>query len=213
MRLPVNLTAVTTLILMIVCAPYATAGSNYYIYREKDGTLWYSSTKLKDDKFSLLATVGKPRDSRASGSVACSSTTQSLLRREQKHAGTIERYSRKFQIDPNLVKAIIRAESCYDRYAVSRVGAKGLMQLMPQTAMKMGVENIFDAEENIQGGIRYFSQMLSEFENDLRMALAAYNAGPEAVKKYSGIPPYEETIEYVKRVMGYYQQYSAAGLY
>jgi soluble lytic murein transglycosylase-like protein len=136
-----------------------------------------------------------------------------LLRREQKHAGTIERYSRKFQIDPNLVKAIIRAESCYDRYAVSRVGAKGLMQLMPQTAMKMGVENIFDAEENIQGGIRYFSQMLSEFENDLRIALAAYNAGPEAVKKYSGIPPYEETIEYVKRVMGYYQQYSAAGLY
>jgi len=212
MRLPVNLAAIATLVVTSLFTPYTTAGSNYYVYREQDGTLWYSSTKLEDERFSLLATVGKPRDSQRSGSVACAATTRSLSKREQTHARTIEHYSREFQIDPNLVRAIIRAESCYDRYAVSRVGAKGLMQLMPQTATKMGVGDIFDAEENIKGGIRYFSLMLSEFENDPRIALAAYNAGPMAIKKYSGIPPYEETIEYVERVMGYYQQYCASGL-
>jgi hypothetical protein len=118
-----------------------------------------------------------------------------------------ERYSRANNLSPALVKAIIKAESNGQRYAISPKGAQGMMQLMPFTARRMNVSDPFDPIENIEGGVKYIKELLGTFGGNLVHAVAAYNAGPEAVKKYGGIPPYKETRTYVKRVMNYYRQY------
>ncbi len=120
-----------------------------------------------------------------------------------------ERCSRANNLSPALVKAIIRAESNGERLAVSPKGAQGMMQLMPFTARRLNVSDPFDPIENIEGGVRYIKELLGTFGGNLHHALAAYNAGPAAVKKYGGIPPYPETRSYVKRVMDYYSQYQA----
>jgi len=115
--------------------------------------------------------------------------------------------SKKYDVDFALIKAIIRAESGFNPFAVSRKGAKGLMQLMPATAQRMNVENIFNPRENIEGGVRYFRYLLSLFNNDLRLSLAAYNAGENIVSELRSIPPYRETIDYVRKVIYFYQSY------
>lgn len=121
----------------------------------------------------------------------------------------VERFSRANNLPPALVKAIIKAESNGDRFAVSPKGAQGVMQLMPFTAKRMKVSNPFDPIENIEGGVKYIKELLGTFGGNLVHAVAAYNAGPDAVKKYGGIPPYAETRLYVKRVMNYYRQYQS----
>lgn len=118
----------------------------------------------------------------------------------------IQEASRTHGVDPRLVAAVVRRESAWRENAVSRVGACGLMQLMPATARYLGVNNIFDARENIFGGTRYLRTLLDTFNGDLDLALAAYNAGPGAVAKYRGIPPYRETRAYVAAVRGTYEQ-------
>ncbi|OGB94745.1 MAG: hypothetical protein A2Z31_09275 [candidate division NC10 bacterium RBG_16_65_8] len=109
-------------------------------------------------------------------------------------------------VDPALVKAIIRAESNFDQRAVSRKGARGLMQLMPGTAGRYAVGNAFDPAENIRGGVRYLRFLQERFPGQLHLAIAAYNAGENAVSRYNGIPPYAETRQYVARVFRFYGQ-------
>jgi soluble lytic murein transglycosylase len=110
-------------------------------------------------------------------------------------------------VSPALVKAVIAAESLFDSDAVSHKGAQGLMQLMPTTASKLGVADPFSADQNVRGGVRYLREMLDRY-GDMGRALAAYNAGPSAVDRYRGIPPYPETRAYVQRVMTYYRHYN-----
>jgi len=117
----------------------------------------------------------------------------------------IEQAATKAGVDPGLFDALVAAESSYDPMARSRAGAMGLSQLMPDTARSLGVENPFDPWQNLQGGANYLSQMLKRFDGDPRLALAAYNAGPGAVQKYGGIPPYDETRKYVERVLDLYE--------
>lgn len=111
---------------------------------------------------------------------------------------------KKYNLDPNLIRAIIQVESGYNPNAVSHAGAQGLMQLMPDTAKEMNVTDVFNPEQNIFGGARYFREMLDRYRGDLVKALAAYNAGPEAVDKARGIPNYTETQLYVPRVLNAY---------
>lgn len=120
----------------------------------------------------------------------------------------VEEIADKFTINANLVKAIIVAESNCNPDAISKKGAQGLMQLMPQTARQLKVARPFDPRENIVGGVKYIKGLLAAY-GDLRLALAAYNAGPAAVQKYAGIPPYRETIRYVKKVIHHYKKFSA----
>ena len=114
----------------------------------------------------------------------------------------------RYEVDPAIVKAIILAESSYNPRAVSKVGAQGLMQLMPITAKEMGVENSFNPQQNIHGGTAYFKKLLTRYDGNVKLALAAYNAGSGKVQRYRGIPPYKATRTYIRKVLQYHRNYS-----
>ncbi len=130
------------------------------------------------------------------------------IKREEILYGTIiEEAAYRHQVDPALVKAIIMAESGYNAKAISKKGARGLMQLMPKTAEALGVEDSFNPEDNIYGGVEYFGKLLNRFDGNVELALAAYNAGSRKVRKYRGVPPFKATKYYIKKVLMYYQTY------
>lgn len=175
------------------------SGADIYRYVDGEGVIHYSNTQ-PDEKFTLYLREGPkaaPR-SQASGLPDAGWMT-----------GYVDRFSRANDLPPALVHAIIKAESNGQRKAVSRKGAKGVMQLMPFTSKRMRVADPFDPIENIEGGIKYIKELLVAFEGNLPNTVAAYNAGPAAVRKYGGVPPYQETRIYVRRVMDLYRQYSA----
>lgn len=124
----------------------------------------------------------------------------------------IEKYAAKNNLDSAFVKALIKQESGFQPTAKSHCGAMGLMQLMPATASSLGVDNAFDAEQNVAGGTKYLKGLLDRYQGNKSLALAAYNAGSGAVKKYGGIPPYSETQNYVKKVLSNYESYKTGGL-
>jgi hypothetical protein len=120
---------------------------------------------------------------------------------------TIDDASQTFGVDKSLIKAVIQQESEYNKSAVSPKGAMGLMQLMPQTAEMLGVDNPFDVRQNVFGGTRYLKMLLTKYNNDLNLSLAAYNAGPGAVDQYGDVPPFDETQNYVKNVIQNYNSF------
>lgn len=119
----------------------------------------------------------------------------------------ISRFSREHQLHPALIRAVIKAESDFDPMAVSRAGAIGLMQLMPQTAVRLDVRDLYDPEDNIGGGTKYLRQLLDRFRGNLPLALAAYNAGERVVDRYRALPPIDETRQYVRKVLRYYRTF------
>jgi soluble lytic murein transglycosylase len=167
------------------------AFSDIYRYKDENG-VWHFTNVKNDTRYRLYI-----RTSREKASTYI-----------KKYEGIIEQASSRFGVAPSLIKAIIKTESDFDHKAVSHKGAKGLMQLMPETADAMEVKDPYDPEENIFGGTRYLSRLLARF-GGIKKALAAYNAGPDLVDKYHGIPPIPETQDFVQKVMNYYRQYSA----
>jgi soluble lytic murein transglycosylase-like protein len=165
--------------------------ADIYRYVDKDG-IWHFTNVRTDAQYKLY--------------IKTTRKTPSAFIKE--YEGIILQASRRFEVDVSLVKAIIKAESYFDHKAVSHKGAQGLMQLMPQTSNAMAVENPFDPEENIFGGTRYLGLLLKRFKNDKRLAVAAYNAGPERVETCNGVPPIAETEQFVKKVMNYYRDYN-----
>lgn len=138
-------------------------------------------------------------------------TTDYHFYREEGHlhqlSTLINHYAKQFRLETALIKAVIKVESNFKPDVVSVKGAQGLMQLMPQTAREMGVSDPFDPTQGVFGGSFYLRKMLDSFDSNLEHALAAYNAGPSAVRKYGGIPPYKETLNYVKQVKHYLDYY------
>jgi len=126
---------------------------------------------------------------------------------EQELEPVIRRHSSQHRLHPALIRAVIKAESDFDPRAVSRAGAIGLMQLMPQTAMRLDVRDMFDPDDNVGGGTKYLRQLLDRFHGNLPLALAAYNAGERAVDRYQALPPFDETRQYVRKVLRYYRTF------
>jgi len=183
---------------VFLCACFSFSPSSFAdIYRYKDERgVWHFSNVKNDSRFRLF--------------MRTPSYNKPVKQYIRDYEEVIAKASKRFRVEPSLIKAVIKAESDFDKAAVSHKGAQGLMQLMPETAYEMEVRNAFDPEENIVGGTRYLSLMLDRFKNDVQMALAAYNAGPEKVEEHRGIPPFPETRNFVERVMRYYGQYGTA---
>jgi soluble lytic murein transglycosylase-like protein len=151
-------------------------------------------TKLENGGTATTATTGSAT---STGNTSSQPATGNF-------ASLINQASQKYNVDPQLVESIIKAESNFNPSAVSSAGAQGLMQLMPGTARGLGVTNALDPAQNIDGGVHFLSNLLKHYNGNVKLAVAAYNAGPGAVDKYGGTPPYQETQTYVNRVLGYY---------
>jgi soluble lytic murein transglycosylase-like protein len=166
-----------------------------YRFQGEDGVTHYTNTP-KDPKFKLFIKDIEERKSKPSRKKPSNLYDHWILESCMKH-----------EVEFALIKAIIRAESSFNPHAVSKKGAKGLMQLMPETARRMKVSDVFNPRENIEGGVSYFKHLLSLFDNNLRLSLAAYNAGETVVSKLGTVPPYRETVNYVKKVLRFYNSY------
>lgn len=137
--------------------------------------------------------------------------TTLIFAEDEQLQALIAHYADYYQVDPSLIHLIIEQESGYDPLALSPTGAMGLMQLMPDTAWLLGLDDPFDPEQNIEGGVRYFAQQMDRF-GTLELALAAYNAGPGAVETWGGVPPYPETVQYVNSILGRYMEETTPGI-
>ncbi|CAM2068239.1 Lytic transglycosylase domain-containing protein [Sulfidibacter corallicola] len=194
----------------LVLQPSAFA-QKLYAYKNADGRLVITDKpveKSKKRKYKLVDTfVPKTVRAKEAAQVRARRSKGKSLSHEQLE-GLVFPIAKSMSVDPDLVYAVIQVESAANIKALSSKGAIGLMQLMPFTAERFGVTNPWDPRQNIRGGISYLRYLLSYFEGDVDLVLAAYNAGENAVDKYGGIPPYKETKRYVKKVRRYYEQKS-----
>lgn len=179
----------------LVVIPAAQAAENIYKYIDSDGILYFTNVPVASDYHVYVQTERLPG------------------RSTDRYDRIIEGAARDHELPFSLLKAVIKAESNFDPSAVSRMGAQGLMQIMPETCDELGVSNPFDPEENINGGARYLRRLLTVFDGRLPLALAAYNAGPEAVSRCNGIPSFRETQEFVRSVMNYYHAFRQESLW
>jgi len=188
-----GLAALAALVAGLAAAPPAEAGRPIYTFIDADGVVHFTDTP-RDGRYRELPAPKLGRGGR------------SRPPKRWEYDGLIGLTAREHEIEPALVKAVIAAESNFDPEAVSRKGAQGLMQLMPVTATTLGVGDPLRPTENVRAGTRYLRLMLDRY-GDVERAVAAYNAGPAAVDRWGGVPPYPETRDYVRRVLNYYRHY------
>jgi soluble lytic murein transglycosylase-like protein len=185
---------------VVLAAPLAVRAGGIRAWVDKDGVYHVDDT---DGPGSSRKSPRKIQPKAAEGAPA-PRAQHWWERRTDAPPDEIDRAAKTFNIPAELIRAVIAVESAGDCSAISNRGAVGLMQLMPQTAGQMFVEDPVDPKQNIHGGTRYLRQLANEFDGDMMLVLAAYNAGPDAVRKYKGIPPFDETRLYVKKVLAYY---------
>jgi soluble lytic murein transglycosylase-like protein len=198
-----------TWILLIILLPFSpyfqttAAKADIYKYVDNEGVMHFTDAPT-DRRFKIfMRDLKKDRRLRTNFKIAAS------YRNKAEFEPLIKSLSSEYGVDSSLIKAVIHAESGYNPNAVSPKGAQGLMQLMPKTAQGLKVSNSFDPKENIRGGVRYLRFLLDTFKGDVTLALAAYNAGLNRVSQYGGVPPYQETRNYVSRVLSYQKSYQS----
>ena len=208
--------------LMLATTFSTKVSADIYMYTDKDGTRWLTNAAVSGKNAKLIARTPKYKNKKYSGSDnlegiqplrvsgrvgSCTRLSHDQVeKRTAPHIDTIRKYADYYGVEENLIRAVMRQESCFNEGARSQVGATGLMQLMPGTADLLGVSNINDPRQNIKGGAKYLAQMLKRFNGNKQLALAAYNAGPGAVEKHGGVPPYAETRDYVVKVLSEYKR-------
>jgi soluble lytic murein transglycosylase-like protein len=174
-----------------------------YKYTDENGIVNYTNIKPAGSRYTLKV-IG------CYGTCKRAINWHTVALDEHSHADRIATLSKEYGIDAAVLRALIHAESGFRIDATSPVGAQGLMQLMPETARMLDVSDPYDAAQNLAGGTRYLAGLLEEFDQDLQLALAAYNAGPTAVRQHGGVPPYAETTEYLRRINILRSRYAAA---
>jgi soluble lytic murein transglycosylase-like protein len=182
------------------------AAADIYSYVDENGVMHFTNKPGGDSKYKIYLKSAERSDKKSSR-VASFMPSDKSVDRFMRYDTWIRQAATLYQIPEELVRAIMKVESDYDPRATSPVGASGLMQLMPETALRMQVRDIHDPRENIFGGVRFLRVLANAFNGDLALTIAGYNAGEGAVLKYGGIPPYEETQNYVTKVLQYYGRY------
>jgi len=185
------------------------AEARLYVYTTPDGSRTITDHPLHGKGYRLLFSNQGPEHIGAIAAGRQTTPTQPKRNYTVMYDPLIRRVAKKQRIEPALLKAIIHVESGFNARAVSKKGASGLMQLMPATAKRYGVKNIFDPTENVHAGAKYLNDLMRLYHNNKRLALAAYNAGEGSVKKYRGIPPYSETRNYINKVLVMANRYTA----
>ncbi len=194
-----------------LCALARPALADIFSFRDEHGVVHFTNMPDGDKRYKLVRReAGNPAPATLAPQAArVYMPAEQNIRR---FASVIEAASRMHGVEAALVHAVISAESGYNPAAISKAGASGIMQLMPETAKRYGVRNIMDPVQNIQGGVRYLRDLLAMFNGNLELAIAAYNAGENAViRNGNRIPPYAETVQYVPKVLGFYQKFHNRG--
>ncbi len=184
----------------------APAFADIFSFKDEKGIVHFTNIAGLDNRYKLIRKEdGSPINPSSTYSAKVFMPSQADI---EKYAHIIKTASKAYGVEPSLVHAVISAESGYDRYAISRAGAMGLMQLMPDTARRYGVQNMMDPAENIHGGVRYLRDLLAMFKGRVDLAIAAYNAGENAVIRAGHrVPNYAETRHYVPKVLGFYRNF------
>ena len=194
LRFSMHVIIIALVALLFYASP---ASSDIYKYIDENGVSCYTDAPVGKKTVKVL----KEKKGAAKQGGAYSEPAADT----RDYSAYVEHAASKYEIEPELIKAVIKAESNGNHRAVSSKGAMGLMQLMPSTAYDMNVVNPFNPEENIEGGTRYLRFLLEKFNGDLTLALAAYNAGPKTVEKYRSVPPISETKQYVKKILSIFK--------
>lgn len=180
------------------------ASADIYSYRDENGVLNFTNIRPNDERLKVRVAY---RDPKPAVSAVRYGNGISPINPPPYLDAIVSQVADDYAVDKALVQAVIHAESAYNTRAISAKGASGLMQLMPETAQRYGVHDIFDPEQNIVAGVRYLRDLLATFGNNLQLAVAAYNAGENSVLRYGGIPPFPETVNYVDRVLKLHTAY------
>lgn len=187
--------------MIFICGPSVSFAGDIYKYVDENGVLHFTDTPIAGEKMELFI---KDRSSTRSSYIR---NDYSSYYSSDEFNDIIEEAASANEVSSSLIKAMIKVESNFNPNAVSPRGAKGLMQIMPGTMRDLNIDNPFNPYENVMGGSRYIRALLRRFNNELTLALAAYNAGPGMVEKYKNIPPFEETIGYVQKVLHFHRMY------
>lgn len=208
-----SLSSLSVVLACLLCMGSVPALADIFSFKDERGVVHFTNLPNGDKRFKMIRkeevrSAGQPSIGAARVAALFMPSQADIL----KFSGVIDSASKANGVDSALVHAVITAESGYNPAAVSRAGARGLMQLMPNTAARYGVRNIHDPVDNINGGVRYLRDLMTMFNGNMELAVAAYNAGENAVIRHGNrIPPYAETVHYVPKVLGFYRKFQARG--
>lgn len=180
--------------------------ADIFVYQLPGGARIVTDHPLSNRDYRL---VRQSRDSRGAGALVSGRSIQYAVTDPDSYDRLIRRTAAQHQVDPALIKAVMHVESGFNPHAVSDKGAQGLMQVMPETGQRYGAEDLFDPTQNVRAGVLYLKDLQRLFKNNMKLVLAAYNAGENAVIRYRGIPPYDETRDYVRKVLKMHREYTA----